>query len=294
MKLVSFFLVAAMAPFFAALFPAPVMAGGSYASLAGELGDAAVDSGMKRIAVLGFAVKAGAGREEGDFVSERIAAELARRGEPALIERSQLDAVLKEARSAAEAPGDLDGIFSVDGVVTGSVFASGDKIKVLAKLVSVKTGQVLAAGMAEEDRDWPRLPEAPLEDLTWDPIPWPAAMPGLKDAPSATAFRDAPASFSGPSCEARKKKLRELNAKLTDEKARYWAAKMREPGFSIGGLTRNPGSEIADTADRARFYGLLSSYYRQDAVPEPSPALRQELTGLLAEEDAVYNECGSR
>ncbi|MDA8243323.1 MAG: hypothetical protein M0025_04295 [Elusimicrobia bacterium] len=294
MKLVTFFLSAALAASAAALLPDAVRAGGGCSSLAGELGDAAADSGMKRIAVLGFAAKAGAGGEEGDFISERIAAELARRGEPALIERSQLAAVLKEARSSAETPGDLDGIFSVDGVVTGSVFASGDKLKVLAKLINVRTGQVMAAGMAEEDRDWPRLPEAPLEDLAWDPLPWPASMPGLKDAPAAPAFRDAPASFTSTSCEARKKKLRELNSKLTDEKARYWAAKMREPGFSIGKLTRNPGSEIADPADRARFYGLLGSYFRQEAPPEPSPHLQPELKALLAEEAAVYDECGSR
>ncbi|HBE89092.1 MAG TPA: hypothetical protein DDW67_08145 [Elusimicrobia bacterium] len=106
-------------------------------------------------------------------------------------------------------------------------------------------------------------------------------------------LRDAPSSREGAlSCSDRKLRLTRLNTELVDDKAGYWAARMREPGFSVAGLTRNPGSEITDPETKVRFYKLLTNYHREGG-PSPDPARLPALMELLKEEKSVADECSS-
>lgn len=255
-------------------------------TLAADIARFAEAGNISRISVLDFSHKGGAEKSEADYVSEEIAVHLAGRKKPELIERAHLEKVLKETKlaSAALSGKAAEEMFSVDAVVTGTVFAAGEKLKVLAKLIDVRTGKVLMAALAEAEREWPRLPDVSFSEMQWDSTPWPAPGPGFRDA-----LADTPGS-----CESRKRRVNELNFKLVDAKARYWADKMKEPGFTIRGLTRNPGTEISDPGTKSRFYELLKLYYDEESAAPPGPDELSSLKGLMEEENGVYNECRAR
>ncbi len=132
---------------------------GDCKSVADKIARFAETNGINRISVLGFTGKGGAERNETDYITERISAYLAGRAKPALIERALLEKVLKEARLSSSAGGPeygpkiLSDVFSIDAVVTGTVFAAGDKLKILAKLIDARSGRVLLAAQAEAERE---------------------------------------------------------------------------------------------------------------------------------------------
>ena len=248
-------------------------------------------NGIDRISVLGFTAKGGVEKNEADYISEKIASHLAGREKPQLIERALLEKVLKEAGLSSSAGGQDERaeipleIFSVDAVVTGTVFTAGRKLKVLARLIDVKTGRVLLAGQTETEREWPQFTELPDADFRWDSGTWAFPPPDLRDALSDSAAN---------ACEVRRLRLTRMNSELVDAKALYWAAKMKEPGFSVRALTRNPGTEISDPEVKARFYKLLTAYYKSENLPPPEPDKLTDLLGLLEEESSVADSCGTR
>jgi len=246
---------------------------------------------INKISVLEFTGKDGVEKNETDYISERLGTCLAGYKKPALIERELLEKVLKETRlsSAAGASGDeakaLMDIFSIDAVVTGTVFAGDRKLKVLTKLIDVRTGRVLLAAQSESEREWSQAPGLPDIDQDWGSPAWTLPPADLKDAVSGGA---------AASCSERQRTLKRLNSDLVVEKALYWAAKMKEPGFSLQGLDRNPGAEIADTEVKSSFYKLLGAYYKSERIPLPEQEKVPELMKLLAEETRVRNDCGYR
>lgn len=272
-------------------FPPARAAGADCDRAAGEIILYSRANGIDRISVLGFTPKTGVDRSEADYISEKTGACLAGRERPALIERALLEKVLKESRLSASAGGDAErnkepsDIFLVDAVVTGTVFAAGKKLKVLTRLIEVRTGRVLLAVQSEAEREWSQYLESPELLTEWDPADW--ALPPLD-------LRDSVLDEGKARCAERKLRLAEMNAGLVDAKARHWAAKMKEPGFSVRGLTRNPGTEITNPELKARFYKLLGAYYRDPAAAPPAAEALPALNGLLEEESKVYNECGYR
>lgn len=285
--------IAAAAALLLGAAPAPCEDFGAAAERFARLAE---KSGVGRVSVLEFTPRGGAERSEAEYVGELVSHHLAGRKKPALIERSQLEKVLKENKASFQ-PGTLDEILTVDAVVTGSVFAgAGGKLKVMIRLIDVRSGRVLAAARAEAEREWPDFPEVPQQQLSFD------APPSFSPSRSAVAqayrppadLRDSPAGDRGGDCAARGRRLAELNSGLVDEKARYWADRMSAPGFSARNLTRNPGSEIADAATKARFYSLLTSYYRDGGYAPPSGEKQKALQELLREENDVYNDCPRR
>ena len=246
---------------------------------------------INKITVLGFAGKEGVQKSETDYISERTAACLAGHKKPALIDRAVLAKALKGTRlsSSAGAAGEkakmIKVLFSLDAVVTGTVFAAGHKLKVLAKLVDINSGRVLLAEQSESEREWAQFPEVPGLELEWD---------GHEGPPPPLDLKDAVSEPGQGSCADRKMRLTGLNSELVEAKALYWAAKMKEPGFSVRGLSRNPGTEIADPEVKARFYRLLESYFRADYTGPPDPDKIASVLDLIAEEKLVYDECGHR
>jgi hypothetical protein len=246
---------------------------------------------VARISVLGFTAKSGVDRSEADYISEKAGACLAGHQKPALIERALLEKVLKESRLSSSAGAGAGGarpspnIFMVDAVVTGTVFSAGNKLRIITRLIDVKTGRVLLATRSEADREWAQYLESPELLTDWDPAAW--SLPPLD-------LRDAVVDKDRERCPERKLRLTQLNAELVDAKARHWAEKMKAPGFTIRGLTRNPGTEITDPGTKARFYELLGGYYKQQAPAPPAEKDLPALKDLLEEESRVYNECGYR
>lgn len=291
MKSASSKILIALALFCGPVLPAPEAGeeDGDCRDAAAKIARFAEANDINKISLLGFESRGGAEKNEADYVSERIGAYLAGYKKPALIERTLLEKVLKEARLSSAADGDkaqaLRDIFSIDAVVTGTVFACGEKLKILTRLIDVKTGRVLMAAQSESERERAQLSEVPDIDPDWGRAAW---------APAPADLRDAVSDSGADSCSGRKLRLARLNLELVDTKALYWAAKMKEPGFSLRNLTRNPGTEITDPEVKAMFYRLLGAYYRSGNAPGPEPDKMPLLQDLLDEEARVHNECGYR
>lgn len=298
-------LVAGLAAAFV-LLPSPGAAGaGGYENISAQIMKCAEANSLKKIAVLEFSAKGGAGKSDTEYAAEKIGLHLAGSKMTALIERALLEKVLKEARlsSAAGSAGDkaeiVRSMLSLDAVVTGAVFSDGEKLKVLARLIELKTGRVLMAAEAEEGRlprDFfggafsdPAFLDVPVPEL-------PGELTASLDRPGPAAaragFRDAVAEYGGNSCSGRKRLLGKLNSELVDAKARYWAARMKAPGFNRLTLTKNPGTEIADPGVREKFYKLLSEYFEEGEPDRPEQGRVPAVLDLMKMESQVSNECG--
>jgi len=297
-------------------------AASDYKNIAAEIVKYAKVNGVNKMAVLGFRTKSGTKKNEAEYVSEKISTYLAGNKKPALIERALIGKVLNEAKlsSAANDPLDkakmLQDIFSIDAIVTGTIFASGKKLKIIARLIDIKTGRVLFATEAETWRIWPDFPEplfssmeppailgfdissgwvtASLPSLPPD-FKTPVMMPGFPEhavSPRPIDFRDSISDSDDNSCAGKRRLLTKLNSELVDAKARYWAAAMKKPDFKASSLRKNPGSEIGDPGLKAKFYKLLSGYYKTDNAAPPEPAKLSRVIKLMGMEMLVSDECG--
>ena len=250
-----------------------------YGALSSRIAGLAVESPAMKIAVLEFVAGGGAGKNETSYVAEKMGLRLAGNKAVNLIERPQLEKVLKEAGLSSAAGGaddrleSLGNMLSVDAVVAGVVFAAGEKLRVFARLIDIKTGRVLLA--AEGDAG-----------------SLPAGWEASRLSGSGGGFRDAVADTEDASCSGRRARIGRLNAELVAEKARYWSLRMRAPGFGRKSLTKNPGSEIEDPAVRSRFYRLLEVYYAAGDESFSGPGKRAEVAGLIKMEAEAYDECG--
>jgi hypothetical protein len=163
------------------------------------------------------------------------------------------------------------------------VFQEGEDITLLIKLVDARSGRLLDARELKSKVRFSELP--PVPDINWGAPPSLAAM--------RDDFRDAPAD-NGFNCEGAFKEMNRINEAAVDLKARYWARKMKEPGFAYGSLTRNPGSEIRDYQMKQKFYELLGKYHEEDEVPAMAEAQTKKLEAFMAKEDSVIDNCGSK
>lgn len=284
-----------------ALAFSPAAGAAGYSSISTLIARCAAENSLKKIAVLDFAAKGGTEKSETEYVAEKMGVQLAGSKTVALIERSLLEKVLKETGLSSAAGGDgdrmevLKNMLSVDAVVTGVVFADGEKLKVFVRLIEIKTGRVLLAAEGEAVRLPPDLLGGRSGDMVPPDVPFPELPAGWNNPGSAaarTAFRDAVSGAGDRSCSGRRRLLDKLNAELVDAKARYWAAMMKTPGFSMRTLTRNPGSEIGDPEVKARFYKLLASYYKAGAAVQFDPEEKEKVADLIKIEADVSDQCG--
>ena len=282
-------------------FPASGAGSEEYKYLSKRIINCANINDINKIGVLGFTPKGGAEKNETEYVTEKISTYLAGNKKPALIERFLLEKVLKEAKlsSAANDQADnakmLQNILAVDAIVTGTVFAAGTTLKILARLIDMKTGRVLLAVETETERGWSEFPEIPDLSTERSEITVPSLASGWDTAalPAISRdFRDSISDSEDSSCSGKKRHLAKLNLELVDAKARYWAAKMKAPGFSRRNLKRNPGGEIADSEVKARFYKLLAAYYEGETSASPDPEKLSVVLDLIKMEEQVSNECG--
>ncbi len=279
---------------------ATVNAGG-YENLSAQIIKCAEINALKKIAVLEFTARGGADKSDSEYAAEKIGLYLAGSKITSLIERTLLERVLKETRLSSVADGIADkaailkNMLSLDAVVTGAVFADGEKLKVLARLIELKTGRVLMAAEAEAGRLPPNLPDNDFSDMEPPAVSFPELPAEWNDSgpfASRAAFRDAVADSEVRSCLDRRRMLGTLNSELVDAKARYWAIKMKTPGFNRAGLTRNPGSEIMDTGVKARFYKLLAAYFERGESAHPGLGKISAVSALMKMEKQVADECG--
>lgn len=277
------------------LLAAPALAAvNPYKGLSEEIARAAAENSVKRVAVQCFEARGGAGGNEGAYVAEQVSAALSAYKKISLIERSLLEGVLKEARLSADAGGEGASreIFSVDAVVTGIVFPDGDNLKVFVKLIELRTGRVLLSRAAESLRLAGGFMETMSAAMGLPDLPMPGAADVAEFGGAPSDLRDAPARAAPGACVERRMLLASMNEDLVSDKALYWAAKMREPGFSVARLRRNPGAEISDPGLRHHFYKLLKKYYAAGYSSGPRPEKKDKLARLLWLEDLTADECG--
>ena len=274
-----------------------------YKKMANDFAKYSTNKKVKNVAVIGFSRKARTSREESDYISEKLLSGLVASGKVNLLERSQLDKVLEERRLAAsgvtdEAPeGSPRRINPSDAIIVGTIFGTKDHLMIIAKMIDPLTGAVLHTVEAQTDRQWDILPERPEFQFDVPDLKELAAMFGDEDIkPVMVDFRDAPAPAAVPvkegACGARKAQLAARQLGALELKARYWALRMRQPGFSTSGLKRNPGGEIIEAAARQKFYNMLNGYHRDGSVRELDGGELAAVTGLMDEENKISDECG--
>ncbi|MBI4347375.1 MAG: hypothetical protein HY553_11000 [Elusimicrobia bacterium] len=243
--------------------PAQAFLGGrDCSSIASDFSKTAHRLKRKHIAVVPFRDTSGKESRSGAIIAERLVAALLHRGSVEVVERSQLEAVMEELRLASVGVVDpamvkrLGRFLGVDAVVTGTtVELLGSRVEVHARLIDVETARVLAASTANVEKDWSDFETSAIWAVSAPPVPF---FPG--DVAHVEWHDSLNARPAAPACETD-------DVEVIDARARYWAIRLRDPGFSPHSITRNPGSDIADPRLKERFYSRLRMWYAEDRIP---------------------------
>lgn len=147
-------------------------------------------------------------------------------------------------------------------LVTGETFPSAGGMIVVVKTSEFGTGRVLARMQIEIKAE-------------------PAHPGDLRDAPGGAV-----------SCHERLRDFQRAHPAEVDLRARYWAARVREPDFSYGSLTAMPGGELLDYDSMQKFYELFNAYYEGDAPVNLSIDETARLKELKDKEAAILRGCG--
>lgn len=234
---------------------------------------------VKRVAVVPFTGPRGAGSFSGAIVSERLVIQILARGELDLVERRLLDKILEEQRLGVFGIMDQDTVkalgkvLGVDAILTGTVVElKGDRVEINARLIHTETAQVLAADTVRVAKDWEE------RALGEDASTWIVPVPDLGDEP----FK------SGASCQS---SVDEVEKRILDFKARYWAERLKDPSFSMRSLKNNPGSEIKNADTKRRFFLKLQERYDAAARTPLTPAEQAALAKGLQEIKVLSSLC---
>ncbi len=240
---------------------------------------AAAARGIKRVAVVPFTAPRGAASFSGAIVSERLVIQILARGELDLVERRFLDKILEEQRLGVfgimdqDTVKNLGKVLGVDAILTGTIVElKGDRVEINARLIHAETAQVLAADTVRVAKDWE---ERPIGD---DASTWIVPVPELPD--------DSPKS--GATCQS---SVDEVERRVLDFKARYWAERLKDPSFSARTLKRNPGSEIQNADTKRRFFEMLRQRYDAEARSPLTPAEQAALARGLQEIKVLSQLC---
>lgn len=285
----------------------------AYRRIAEEIARLAERSSVRTVAVLPFKAVSPSDEEGAEAVSERLSTCLGGQKRVQLVERALLHTVLDEQKLQRTGMVDearakkLGRVIGVDAVVSGSILrAGGGKAELNARLIHAEDGRVLGTASAEVPRDW----SAPVRDLTDSPAPSAAPPPAhtlvvpppklemdfppsfdVSFKPWWEAKAASAAGFDDDGCSRWEERLDALQRAGSELKARYWAAKLLEPGFSRSSLTRNPGSEIRDLRLRADFYRRLKELYDAGEAPALSEAERELLISTEKRASALLEDC---
>lgn len=255
----------------AALLLAQPASAGDCGTIASEISRAAAQHIKKRVAVVPFQGVLGKQSYAGSVIGERLLSHIIALGAIEVVERNLLKSVMREQR--LESYGIIDPntvkalgkILGVDAIVTGTVIElKNDKVEINARLIDAQTAKVLAASIVKVDKEWSDFPVE-------EGVAWNVPVPELDDdndvkVPELTGGSKS-SDFWETSCGSVKEKVDQMENSLIDLKARYWALKLKDRNFSTASLKRNPGSEIANTEIRGRFYNQLRRLYDTSHLP---------------------------
>lgn len=260
--------------------PGAASAASGYAGLAEKLAAAAEAGGITRVILGQFSAEGEGAAGEARFAEAKLSHALSSGRGLQVSDRSVLE---MSAGGGAGWIKKLPGKARPQAVVSGAVFTEDGRVTVMARLVDAASGRVLVSAEMKAEPRFSALPAVP--ELDWGAPPSESAV--------ADPFRDAP-SDDGLDCQAAFRDMDRLNEKAVELKARYWAAKLKEPGFVSGSLTRNPGSEIRNPLLKSQFYDLLKRYYEQEEAPAVPSAQLKKLEEFMEKESGVIDRCGSK
>lgn len=269
-----------------------------YKKMANDFAKYSTNKNVKNVAVIGFSRKARTSREESDYVSEKLLSCLVASGKMNLLERSQLGKVLEERKLASsgvseESEGGNRKMNPSDAIIVGTIFGTKEHLKIIAKMIDPLTGAVLHTVEAQTERQWDMMEDQRGFEFDVPDLRVLAEMFREEELkPEFADFRDAPASLSTESCNARRARLAAMQAVALEAKAKYWARQMRAPGFKASALTRNPGGEISDKTARKRFYAMLQALHRSPELPQISVPEMNAVIKLMEEEEKISDDCG--
>ncbi|MBU2530074.1 MAG: hypothetical protein KKD35_03445, partial [Elusimicrobia bacterium] len=93
-------------------------------------------------------------------------------------------------------------------------------------------------------------------------------------------------------CSVSQEELEKIQVSTIETKAIHWALKLKNPNFSYGKLTQNPGSEIKNRSLRSKFYERLEYWHAQSEIPQLSSMEEASLNYVLKKEKYVKDNCG--
>ncbi len=261
------------------LAASPISAADSFKAMAKEFANACRKYKVNKVVVVEFVSMDRRATPEGKNVAERLTTQLTRLEDIVVVERIQLDRVIEEHKlistesSLPDHAKKLGRILAADAIVTGSVLPSKHQLEIHARMIDVETGRILHAAVGELELKRPEGlcrhgPKVCVWDESSAKTPW------------------------GRNCGGAAPAIVALEEKVLGLKARYWAAKMKEPGFSYANLLSVPGAEIPNPNLRLRFYELLRSWYRQDNTSELTLQELEILTRAEQQIMQIMKVCG--
>lgn len=236
-----------------AVLSAPACRAGDFEKLAAGLAGTAMQANASRLAVAEFTAQAEEGRAGADAARRRLCGELFKQPGLGVMDAAVLEQLNERGRLWAQL------------LVKGEVYGAGAGAMLVLKTYDLRSGRPLSTVQLELREESPgRVPE----DL-----------------------RDAPGDPARSACARAAEEVRGANAALVELKARYWAAKVREPGFSYTRLSSRPGSELKDYATFQKFYQLFNAYYDQAGPVTLTAAERTKVGALLRQEEGLKAGC---
>lgn len=264
----------------AALIVAQAASAGAepYEKAARDISRVASRANKRRLAVLPFVPVSGGDSQGRLALAERLTARLSEQEGVEIVERTLLEKVLEEqglgARGLLDArqAHEVGRILGVESIVTGTFMSLSDgRLEVNARLIDAASARILGVSTLRVAQDWQDSGFSTSFDMNVPP-------PDIGDSgPVLTlrsGFRDALSSQDG--CSAWEERVDEMQSAVLELKARYWAGRLQERGFSARGLTRNPGSEIRSMSLRQDFFRRVRDIYEagwRGSLTPPESAL---------------------
>ncbi|MBU2572820.1 MAG: hypothetical protein KKH28_01925 [Elusimicrobia bacterium] len=247
------FVTAALGAALTFLWSPGICFAGEYERLADQLVKIAKTQKLARLAISNFNAQGQAGQDEAREAQRRLSEALFKLPGIGVMDASVLEELKERGRRWAQI------------LVTGQVYRTKTSIALVVKMINLRSGlQMAAMQITIREEAQSSFPED---------------------------FRDAPRDTRESACAKAFEQLVDANRADVELKARYWAARVREPGFSYYELDRAPGSEITDYATMQKFYILINAYYEQDGPVILTETERARLNALLKTEDGVLRKC---
>lgn len=232
----------------------------SYSKAAKEIIDACVKANIRSLALLPFENKNKASEERLSYSFEKLLSSLQNQDKVFVFENS------------------IASVEAIEGLVLVKAFADENDLKVIIKLVRASDGLVLKTG------------EGSFQTQTFAPEKKKDKFSLADVATEIPEYREAVKDFKEKDCSERYAAIYPKQEELLEQKARFWAEKIKSPNFSMSTLRRNPGSEIKSQFLKQQFYSLLEHYSKN---PQPlSEEEKKQLKELVLKEKAYMDDCG--